>query len=232
MSTEYSFKCVLTCGFYPKVWKWFMEYIQFAGWTLKSQITFGVMATLLIVQVILLTLLIINIKLFFVSTYTQLSEIIDNQHHKMLKQTLADTNYLIESTFGFAQLTMSKQKNVMTQAVHPTYFNEYPINYQLIQTHTFESLPTEWLDPENPKISYMQTTYSTSKSALDSNFTDMVQKVSLFNQLWARMINMKIGPGQDINLMRTYFILSLNECDTVLMTYPGQEYTSWNEPDS
>ena len=61
---------------------------------------------------------------------------------------------------------------------------------------------------------------------------ELVQKVSLFNQLWTRMINMKIGPNKDINLMRTYFILSQNQCDTVLMTYPGQSYTEWNDLDS
>lgn len=230
--TEMSLKCVLTCGCYPRVWKRFMKRSQFASWTLKSQITFGVMTTLLILQVFLLTFLIINIKLYFVSTYTQLSEIIDNQQHKMLKQSLADTGYLIESTFGFAQLTMSKQKNVMTQAVHPTYFNEYPINYKAIQIHRFESLPTEWVDPENPNISYMQTTYNAAQSPLGKGLYELVQKVSLFNQLWARMINMKIGPNKDINLMRTYFILSQNQCDTVLMTYPGQSYSDWNDLDS
>ena len=124
-----------------------MERIQFASWTLKSQITFVVMTTLLILQVILLTFLILNIKLYFVTTYTQLSGIIDNQQHKMLRQSLADTSYLIESTFGFAQLTLSKQKNVMTQAINPTYFNEYPINYKAIQTYRFESLPPQMLDP-------------------------------------------------------------------------------------
>ena len=130
--TGLSLMCVLTCGCYPHVWKRFMARIKFASWTLKSQITFVVMTTLLILQVILLTFLILNIKLYFVTTYTQLSGIIDNQQHKMLRQSLADTSYLIESTFGFAQLTLSKQKNVVTQALSPTYFNEYPINYKAI----------------------------------------------------------------------------------------------------
>ena len=50
--------------------------------------------------------------------------------------------------------------------------------------------------------------------------TDAVKKLTMLNQLWKRVIDMNIGPGQNIDLMRLYFIISI-ECETILVTYPG-----------
>ena len=62
MSLGSNLLCVFSCGIYPHLWKKLKAKINFNSWNLKTQISFGVMLTLLLVQLILVSVLIVSSK--------------------------------------------------------------------------------------------------------------------------------------------------------------------------
>jgi hypothetical protein len=84
----------------------------------------------------------------------------------------------------------------------------------------FDELTTE----ATGNVNYHNITYAYPRADLPDNLKVLAQKVSIFSEIWKRQILLYLGPLQNTNLMRLFWIFHLEECKTVLLTYPGQSF--------
>jgi hypothetical protein len=163
------------------------------------------------------------------NTYNKLDDKINKTYLQNLEDLTKETAATLSVQKDVSHKSVNKTQGLLVDILNKDSVKDYPLDWnfseELKKITDVESFPSDVFS--GLKITNEQMTYITPTGASELNPIDK-QKINTLNPLWKRINYILVGSNSDINITRTFFMISdttATSTTQMLSTIPGQEFS-------